>query len=148
MQFLKDAIFLNFEDFGGGNFPIGLILMFFFIGLIVATVISQVLNAVIYRAVQALIRHKATSPETAKTLKELGLSEDRLFLRVLKGDGAMLKRFLAKAEDVSADGAECAPEAENNAKDGEKAISEASYYLAPAYADRAKQIISESVFQR
>jgi hypothetical protein len=144
MQFLKDAIFLNLEDFGGGNLPIGLILMFFFVGLIIATVVSQLFNAVIYRGVQALIRHKATAPESAKTLKALGLSEDRMFLRVLKGEGAMLKRFFAVAEDADAEEKETAPEGENTAEKGEKTPLEASYYLAPAYADRAKQIISES----
>ncbi len=143
MQFLKDAIFLNLQDFGGGNLPIGLILMFFFLGLIIATVISQIFNAVIYRAVQALIRHKATAPESAKTLKALGLSEDRLFLHVLKGNSAMLKRFLAVVEDT-AEEKENAPEGENTAENRAKAVTEASYYLAPAYADRAKQIISES----
>ena len=144
MQFFKDAIFLNLEDFGGGNLPIGLILMFFFLGLIIATVISQLLNAVIYRGVQALIRHKATAPESAKTLKQLGLCEDRMFLRVLKGDGTMLKRFFAAAEDADAEEKESAPEGENTAEKGKKSPLEASYYLAPAYADRAKQIISES----
>ena len=141
MQALKNAIFLNLEDFGGGNLPIGLILLFFFAGLIAATVISQLTNAMLYRAIQALVRHKATDKESAKTLSALGLSSDRALIRALKGENAMLKRFLAVSEDESDASAESGKEAKKIASER---ISQASYYLSPDYADRAKQLISES----
>ena len=141
MQFLKDAISLNLEDLGGGNLPIGLILLFFFVGLIAATAISQITSAMLYRTIQALVRHKATDAESAKTLRTLGLSEDRALLRALKGDSALLKRFVAIAEEPSAPAEESAAEAE---KTPSVRISDHRYYLSPAYADRAKQMLSES----
>ena len=140
MQFLKNAIFLNLKDLGGGDLPIGLILLFFFIGLIAATVISHFTNAMLYRMIEALVRHKAFDEESAKTLRALGLSEDQAIRRAIKSDSSMLKRFVSFIKEDK--------NAENTATEGEKAPSECkckrAYYLAPANADRAKQILSEA----
>ena len=141
MQALKNAIFLNLEDFGGGNLPIGLILLFFFAGLIAATVISQLTNAMLYRAIQALVRHKAIDRESAKTLSALGLSDDRALIRALKSESAMLKRFVAISEQESDAEAESGAEAK---KIVSERIFRVSYYLSPAHSDRARQLISES----
>ena len=140
MQFLKNAIFLNLKDLGGGDLPSGLILLFFFVGLIAATVISHLTSAMMYRMIEALVRHKAFDEDSAKTLRALGLSEDQAILRAVKNESSMLKRFVSFVkEDKSA---------ENAASEAEKAPSECkctrAYYLAPANADRAKQILSEA----
>lgn len=140
MQFLKNAIFLNLKDLGGGDLPIGLILLFFFVGLIAATVISHLTSAMTYRMIEALVRHKAFDEDSAKTLRALGLSEDQAILRAVKNESSMLKRFVSFVKEDK--------NAKNTASETEKAPSECkckrAYYLAPANADRAKQILSEA----
>jgi hypothetical protein len=140
MQFLKNAIFLNLKDLGGGDLPIGLILLFFFVGLIAATVITHLKSAMTYRMIEALVRHKAFDEDSAKTLRALGLSEDQAILRAVKNESSMLKRFVSFVKEDK--------NAENTASETEKAPSECkckrAYYLGPANADRAKQILSEA----
>lgn len=137
MGYFEKILGMNLSDFGGGNFPIGPVLLCTFIGLIVATVAAQQASRVIFRAVKALMRHKALSPESAKTLKALGLSEDKALLFALRRPEGMLSRYLLKKQaDEDAAKSEGEPPKAQSA-----APSEAEYYLAPAMADKAKQIL-------
>ena len=99
MQFLKDMILLNPKDFGSADIPIGLILLCFAVGMIFATVIVQIANATVYRTLKALIRHKCTDEESAKTLKELKLSGDRLIAFAIKRENPILMRYLSVASE-------------------------------------------------
>lgn len=167
MQFLENIVSLNLKDYGGADLPIGLILLCAFLGMIFATIVIQYTNALIYRTVKALMRHKATDPESAKDLKALGLADQKRILFALWRENSMLMRFLATApKDAPAEAEKAAEEvktsdeppaekAENKAPEKKITVRErrkermdtllsTRYYLAPAYADRAKEILSGS----
>jgi len=167
MQFLENIVSLNLKDYGGADLPIGLILLCAFLGMIFATIVIQYTNALIYRTVKALMRHKAIDPESAKDLKALGLSDHKRILFALWHENSMLMRFLAAApkdepaeaekasEEAKTSDEPPAEKAENKApekkittKDRRKEKTEAllatRYYLSPTYADRAKEILSGS----
>ena len=97
MQFLENIVSLNLKDYGGADLPIGLILLCAFLGMIFATIVIQYTNALIYSTVKALMRHKATDPESAKDLKGLGLADHKRILFALWHENSMLMRFLAAA---------------------------------------------------
>ena len=165
MQFLKDMITLNPADFGGPDIPIGLILLCFAIGMILATVAIQIGNAVVFRTVKALLRHKCTDEESAKSLDALHLASDRLIAFAIKRENPMLMRHISvKAPKAAAptaqsadpkDGADgeavaemadiCAfsetPKAESTVKAPIRP-AEPKIYLSAEQADRAKQILS------
>ncbi len=100
MNFFERFFSLNLKDFGGADLPIGLILLCLCVGMIAATITIQYTNSIIYKCIKALVRHKATTPETAKSLKELGLSADRRVLRALRNKNAMLMRFVTERKDA------------------------------------------------
>lgn len=157
MNFFERFFSLNLKDFGGADLPIGLIMLCLCIGMIAATIMIQYTNATIYKCIKALVRHKATTPETAKTLKELGLSGERRVLRALRNKNAMLMRFIAErkeapdtteAETETAQDLAAAPEkapAEPKEKpDPNETVLRAEYYLSPENSDRAKEILEGS----
>ncbi len=161
MGYFEKILTLNLADYGGANFPIGIVLLCIFIGMIVATVIVQCTNRWIYRTVKALVRHKADSEESAKSPKELGLSTDGAILRALKKENAMLMRYLCIAgasETALASEKASAPAAEsesNEEKDAQKKRAETNadegaspsrklYFLNPAMADRARELLSSA----
>lgn len=156
MQFFENFFSLNMMDFGGSNLPIGMILTGVFVGMIVATVILQYSNAVVYRVIKALVRHKATTEEDAKTLKELGLASDAHVLFALRHENPMLKRFVVfvpgdteQASDPEAEKStsECPCKKKAKASGTEKTTEKmlaARYYLFPENADRAKEILGTS----
>lgn len=161
MQFLKDMITLNPKDFGGADIPIGLILLCFAVGMILATVVIQIANATVYRMIKALVRHKCTDEGSAKSLKELRLSDDRLVLFALRHENPVLLRHIsiqstaptpknadladgtdgeavaemAEIYDLSEKAAEHSPEASAAKRDG--AASEAP--KQPSFTEEGKQ---------
>ena len=103
MNFFERFFALNLKDYGGADLPIGLILFCMFVGMIAATVAIQYVNAIAYKFIKALVRHKATEPENAKDLKSLGLSENVHVLFALRRENPILLRYIARAENASAD---------------------------------------------
>lgn len=156
MQFFERFFSLNMMDFGGSNLPIGMILTGVLLGMIVATVILQYSNAVVYRAIKALVRHKATDAASAQSLKALGLAADAHVMFALRHENSMLKRFIAsvpgEAEETTdpkteENISECPCKKKSNATGKEisnKKILTGRYYLCPENADRAKEILSTS----
>ncbi len=168
MQFFEKLLSLNLKDYGGADLPIGLILLCAFLGMIAATIVIQYTNALIYRTVKALIRHKALDAESAKDLKALGLADHKRILFALWRENSMLMRFLARVprESPLTEPKNAATEAEapvtdasvpkkeeaatkqisgaERRKEKKEALLSARYYLSPAYADHAKEILSGS----
>ena len=164
MQFLKDMITLNPKDFGGADIPIGLILLCFAIGMILATVVIQITNTVVYRTVKALMRHKCTDEESAKTLGELRLAHDRWIAFAIKSENPMLMRHISvevpKATAPAAENADLtdgadgeavaemaeicdlSKKAETGAKEAPIRPIEPKYYVSEGQMDRAKEILS------
>ena len=164
MQFLKDMITLNPKDFGGADIPIGLILLCFAIGMILATVVMQITNTVVYRTVKALMRHKCTDEESAKTLGELRLAHDRWIAFAIKSENPMLMRHISvgvpKATAPTAENADLtdgadgeavaemaeicdlSKKAETGAKEAPIRPIEPKYYVSEGQMDRAKEILS------
>ena len=164
MQFLKDMITLNPKDFGGADIPIGLILLCFAIGMILATVVIQITNTVVYRTVKALMRHKCTDEESAKTLGELRLAHDRWIAFAIKRENPMLMRHISvgvpKATAPTAENADLtdgadgeavaemaeicdlSKKAETGAKEAPIRPIEPKYYVSEGQMDRAKEILS------
>lgn len=140
MAYLKEILSLNLKDFGGANFPVGIVLFFTFIGLMIAVIVVQHANRVLYRAVKALHRHKVTSEDTAKTLEALGLGDNRALIRAAEAKSPLLMRYLCAAKE---DAAKAADGGEQDAKNNEKAEAKSTrYYLKPAMEDRAAEILS------
>ena len=148
MQFLENMLTLNPKDFGSADIPIGIILLGFAVGMILATVISQMVNAVVYRVIKALTRHKCTDEASAKALKSLGLSEDRWVQLFLKRENPILLRYLCTAQKPT----QAEQKSVNATVSDEIADLEASaaptteeketrYYLNPQNSDRAKELL-------
>lgn len=155
LNYFKKLITLNFLDYGGSNFPIGWILLGTFFGLIVATVLVQLQNRRIYLTVKALIRHKAQDAASAKTLKELGLSDCKAILRARKRPETMISKFLEISEgemkaalteqkepELAADKKAKRKLEREALKDKPIDFETARFYLNPSMADRAKEILS------
>ena len=158
MQFFERILNLNLKDYGGGNLPIGLILLCIFVGMIAATVVIQYSNAVVRRAVKALVRHKCGDAESAKTLEKLGLDADKGVLRALRRKNPMLMRLLEIVEDEAAAKAKTPPAEATNAVEDEKTapkrkkkvvpqepsfnLQTARFFLKPETQDQAKEILS------
>ena len=149
MQFLENMLTLNPKDYGSADIPIGIILLGFAVGMILATVISQMVNAVVYRVIKALTRHKCIDEASAKALKSLGLSEDRWVQRFLKRENPILLRYLCTAQEPSS---RAEQKSVNATVSDEIADLEAStapateeketrYYLNPKNSDRAKELL-------
>ncbi len=133
MGFFEKILSLDLADYGAVSFPIGIVLLCIFIGMIAATVVVQYTNRMIYRTVKALSRHKADSEKTAKSLSALGLFAEKGILRAVKKENAMLMRYLCH---IKAENPGTSPEAPNTG------AGEDLYYLNPAMADRASEILS------
>ena len=162
MHFFEKILGLNLMDYGGANLPIGWILLCVFIGMIAATIIIQYTNAVVRRAVKALMRHKCIDAESAKTLQKLGLSSDRGVLRAIRRENPTLMRLLkavedegedAKAEAISEDASVAQGEIFAPSEEKKKAavpkepsidIKTARFYLNPEMQDHAKEQLSRS----
>ena len=142
MGYFENLLTLDLADYDAVSFPIGIVLLCIFIGMIAATVVVQCTNRWIYRTAKALLRHKAESEENAKTIKELGLFEEKGILRAIRRENAMLMRFLCRAEKKEAkEGSELSADAESMP---DAPIGEERYYLNPAMADKAKEILCAS----
>ena len=158
MQFLENMLTLNPKDYGSADIPIGIILLGFAVGMILATVISQMVNAVVYRVIKALTRHKCIYEASAKALKSLGLSEDRWVQRFLKRENPILLRDLCTAQEPSSRAEQKSVNAtvSDEIADLEAVTVEATtaqaaeeketrYYLNPKNSDRAKELLREGL---
>lgn len=84
--------------FSPGATPYFYVLWGLFIGLLLATAVIVVYKAAVGRLVKALKRAAATSPETAKSLAELGFSAGSP-LRFLLRKGSTLRRVIYQVGD-------------------------------------------------
>ncbi len=92
--FFEHYIFLNLEDYFGEGWDIQPMLwaLFIVVGLCIATFCLHALKNAMYIAVKGAVRHKAQSPESAKTVEQLGLGSRR-FIRFLlrRGEGQLFR---------------------------------------------------------
>ena len=146
MNFFERFFSLNLKDYGGPDFPLGLIFLCICIGMIAATVIIQSTNATVYMFIKALVRHKATTPENAKDLKSLGLSDISRVLRALKRENSMLLRYVARvdaqqepAEENDAVTAAPPTESAENDQEATQATPEKTKFSAAALLEEKKQ---------
>lgn len=89
MKYIKQLFFLNLYDYEHIKFrlPIGMIVTFMAIGLCAAAFFITYRKRYTYALYGQLIRHNAISPESAKTLKELRLSDYKAVKRALSRSG-------------------------------------------------------------
>lgn len=77
-EFYYDYFNINLKDYGFGvDLDICKVLLAVTLGLALAVVFVNYSKACVFRMVKQLIRHDADSPDSAKGLSELGLSDDR-----------------------------------------------------------------------
>lgn len=146
MDFIKDFLSLNlsqFENFGM-SFPIGAFLMIFSLAMCVAFFIYNYKKRSAALILKQLIRHNATSGETAKTLKDLHL-EKNFYLKSALSGGGQLSHLVKSAEDLKPTYEEYIL---NSKKRGykEKKIDfdEAKFYISEEQINKAKRIVETS----
>ena len=88
--FLK-YVFLNFKDYKnlGFNFPIGIILIIFAVAFPLTVFFINSKKNTITFAIKQLVRHEASSEESAKSLSTLRLSKTKTFKKMLVSGGQL-----------------------------------------------------------
>lgn len=91
--FFETYILVNFKDYFGNDLDVQpmLWLLFLIVGVCAACFVLHFEKNAQYALVKQLVRHKATTPETAKTLKALGLDTRRSLCSALRRGGPILR---------------------------------------------------------
>lgn len=84
----------DFLNLGGVNFDIRVLLIGFTVGIMLACVISTLQRHGLARFFGLLRRAGADSPETAKSLKELSVSESRSLKKALSAPSSLYRKLL------------------------------------------------------
>ena len=80
---------------------VGLVIISLFAGIVLSVIFILYQHDVSGAVIRSLMKHNADSPQSAKTLRELGLWKN-IFVRVaLLGKGGTLRRIIAVAEETS-----------------------------------------------
>ena len=80
---------------------VGLVIVSLFAGIVLSVIFILYQHDVSGAVIRSLMKHNADSPQSAKTLRELGLWKN-IFVRVaLLGKGGTLRRIIAVAEETS-----------------------------------------------
>ncbi len=146
MQYLEDFLMLNLEDYGNVGFPlpIGFIITATVIALCAAVFIITYRKRYTVMLLRSLIRHKATSEESAKTLAELRLSESSSIRRALSRSG-QITYIVKRAGEVKPNYDEYVKMAkEKNFKDEQIDFAEARFYICDEKLAEAKTIVEKT----
>lgn len=81
--------------------PVGLVIASLFAGIVLSVIVTLYQHGVSGTVIRSLIKNNADSPESAKTLFELGLWKNIFVRAALLGKGGTLKRIIAVAEEAS-----------------------------------------------
>ena len=92
-------------DLGGSMISVDMIILAIFIGGVIASFAAVYNKRMLGGFVRALIKAGANTPETAKTIGELGFGEDPFVRSALRGENA-LRRTVVLAEVARLDGAD------------------------------------------
>lgn len=143
MNFIKDFLSLNlsqFENFGV-NFPIGAFLAFFSLAMCVAFFIYNYQKRYTAFILKQLIRHSATSAETAKTLKDLHL-ENNLYLKSALSGGGQLAHLVKSAENLKPTYEEYISNSKKRGfKENKIDFADAKFYISEEQMSKAKRIV-------
>ena len=98
--FFETYILVNLKDYFGQDLDVQpmLWLLFLVVGVCIACFVLHFTKNAQYTLIKQLVRHKATTPETAKTLGALGL-DNRPMLRSVLRRGGPLTRALDRVGD-------------------------------------------------
>ncbi len=80
---------------------IGLVIVSLFSGIVLSVIVILYQHDVSGAVIRSLMRHNADSPQSAKTLRELGLWKNIFVRAALLGKGGTLRRIIAVAEETS-----------------------------------------------
>ena len=98
IDFYNEIFNINLQDYEniGINFPINKVLFIITVTLCVACILMDIQRKYTKDLVRQLVRHEATSLDTAKTLEELGL-KDSIFIKwQLKSDTSFIRRLVKR----------------------------------------------------
>lgn len=102
IEFYNEIFNINLIDYEniGINFPINKVLFAITAVLCVACVLIELQRKCTRDLVRQLIRHEASSEDTAKTLEELGLKAGFFIKRLLNSDSSFLSRLVKRVGKV------------------------------------------------
>lgn len=143
MDFIKDFLSLNlsqYENFGV-NFPIGAFLSIFSLAMCVAFFIYNYQKRYTALILKQLLRHSATSAETAKTLKDLHLENNFYLKSALSGSG-QLSHLVKSAENLKPTYEEYISNAKKRGfKEAKINFDNARFYISEEQMSRVKRIV-------
>jgi len=143
MDFIKDFLSLNlsqYENFGV-NFPIGAFLSIFSLAMCVAFFIYNYQKRYTALILKQLLRHSATSAETAKTLKDLHLENNFYLKSALSGSG-QLSHLVKSSENLKPTYEEYISNAKKRGfKEAKINFDNARFYISEEKMSRVKRIV-------
>lgn len=80
---------------------VGLVIVSLFAGIVLSVIFILYQHDVSGAVIRSLMKHNADSPQSAKTLRELGLGKNIFVRAALLGKGGTLRRIIAVAEETS-----------------------------------------------
>lgn len=80
---------------------VGLVIVSLFAGIVLSVIFILYQHDVFGAVIRSLMKHNADSPQSAKTLRELGLGKNIFVRAALLGKGGTLRRIIAVAEETS-----------------------------------------------
>ena len=143
-RYLRNYFFVDLSYYFhlGVTFYINVLIFALFVAFIAVMAVTNRLRQNMYLTVKQLYRHGAGSEDTAKTLVEIGLGQNKTVKRLLSGDGqltSVVHRVGAKRytyeEYVAATKAGKMPKESID-------FSTASFYLSEEAAPRVKRILN------
>ena len=144
IDFIKNCLSLNLNDYEniGIDFEINKLVLFVMLAFCVAAVLLSFYRGTIRLVVMQLIRHSACDENSAKTLKNIGLGDNKIAKYMLKGDN-LLTKVVRRVGEVKYSYEEYMEKKKaKTLDDGKINIDDASFYIDPEMRERA-DIIAE-----
>lgn len=144
IEFIRNCLSLNLNDYEniGIDFEINKLVLLVMLAFCVAAVFLSFYRGTIRLVVMQLIRHDAYDENNAKTLRSIGLGDNKMAKYMLKGDN-LLTKVVRRVGEVRYSYEEYMEKKKAKTLDKENInVDEASFYIDPEMRERA-DIISE-----
>lgn len=144
MNLIKQIFQTNLADYHNfgviGDFYINYLLLGIYLGIVVVGYLLCFFNININTVVRQLIRHSAFSPDTASTLRDLGLA-DSFGAKVVLGSSAQLRKVVGRVGDSAVSYDEYMSMSASERKAGDKIdFATEKFYIRESGKERAQLI--------
>lgn len=138
----EDYLFLNLKDYldPGLDFPINIFLLSIAIGLCIATVLITIHKRYTTRLIKQLLRHNATTEESAKALSDLRIKPTFFLKGALSRSGQLTDMVKRVGEYKYTYQEYVALQKKKGFRDKKIDFATAKFYISSEKLDRAKRI--------